>query len=71
MSYCIDGIPVKGPVDYAEAILKMVENTNLQEACNHPYDDIIQVFNVPPQLSITRDTTDWLCSICGEIVPPF
>jgi len=61
------------PVDYTEALCKMVMDTNLQGTCRHPVDFWINVINVPPDQRQYEHNgeKDWLCGVCGLLVPPF
>jgi hypothetical protein len=59
------------PVDYAIACSQVID-TGLQATCNHPTDSWIRVVNVPMELrQYEQSDTDFLCGMCGLLVPPF
>lgn len=54
------------------AALSYVIDTNLQETCNHPTDSWVKVINVPAhKRQYEQSDTDWLCGMCGLLVPTF
>lgn len=59
------------PKDYYAA-LSYVIDTDLQETCKHPTDSWIPVCNVPAdRRQYRQDDKDWLCGMCGLLVPTF
>ncbi len=58
------------PVDYAIACDQVID-IDLQATCNHPTDSWTHVFNVPSNLRQYQNDQDWLCGLCGKLVPPF
>ena len=59
------------PVDYRAAFSYVID-TDLQETCKHPTDSWVRVINVPVEKrQYERSDTDFLCGMCGLLVPPF
>lgn len=59
------------PVDYQEALARMIVNAYPPDQCKHPTDSWITVYNVPTELRQYNDDKDWLCAMCGMLVPRF
>lgn len=60
------------PVDYQVALATMIVSIKVYDHCKHPSDSWIPVKNVPAELRQYRqDDKDWLCAMCGELVPTF